>query len=112
MPLQDGLYKVHFQTPRGVGDGVVVLQGGKLRGGDSMIYYTGTYTQNGNQFAAQVDTDAHSAPPVPGLQSVFGPNKVHIAISGTSSGNTAQLQGTSPQAPGVPLQATLTWIGP
>jgi hypothetical protein len=112
MPMQDGLYKVHFRTPLGVGSGVVTLLGGKLRGGDSMICYTGTYTQNGNQFAAQVETDAHSPSPVAGMKSVFGPNKANISFLGMSNGNAAQLQGTSPQTPGVPMQATLTWIGP
>lgn len=110
MAMQDGLYKVQFQTPRGIGFGVVVLQNGQLRGGDSMMYYRGTYTQNADKFSAEVESNAHSHPP--GMISVFGQDHVNISIAGTSSGNTAQLTGTSPQAPGVTLQATLTWICP
>jgi hypothetical protein len=106
MPMRDGLYKVHFQTPRGAGDGVIVLKDGQLRGGDSLIYYVGTYTQNGDRFSADVKTDAHSNNP--NMQSVFGMNRVRINITGTTKGDSAQMTGTSPDAPGVNFQASLT----
>ena len=110
MPLQDGLYKVHFQTPLGAGDGVVALQNGDLRGGDSMMYYRGKYTENGSQLSAEIESKQHSQ--IPGMSSVFGATDVTIYISGTASGNGAQLRGTSPQAPGVQIQATLSWLCP
>jgi hypothetical protein len=104
--MRDGLYKAHFQTPIGSGDGVVVLQDGKLRGGDSMIYYVGSYSQNDDQFAAQVTTNVHSRPP--GMRSVFGRDQANITVQGTTTGDTAQMTGTSPDAPGLTFQATLT----
>jgi len=110
MAMQSGLYKVQFQTPRGAGYGVVALDNGELRGGDSMMYYRGKYTENCNQFTAQVEAKQHSQ--VPGMSSIFGANNVTISIRGTTSGNSAQLTGNSPQAPGVQMQATLTWLCP
>lgn len=108
MAMQDGLYKVQFQTPKGSGCGVVLLMSGQLRGGDSMMYYRGTYSQNGDQFSAQVESAAHSHPP--GMTSVFGLDRVTITISGKSSGNSAQLTGQAAQAPGLLFQAKLDWL--
>ena len=108
--MRDGLYKVQFQVPGDVGTGVVVLEGGKLRGGDSSIYYIGTYTRDGDQFTAQVATNAHTK--VPGVRSVsvFGVDKVNITLNGTVNGDSAQMTGTAREAPGVAFQALLTRI--
>jgi len=105
--MEDGLYKVTFATPMGEGYGVVVLKGGELRGGDSMMYYVGTYSENGGDFSASVDVNVHSQ--VAGMVSVFGPgvNRVHLDLSGKSLGSGATAKGSSPQAPGVGFSATL-----
>lgn len=39
--MEEGLYKVLFQTQLGQGTGVVTVREGRLRGGDSVMYYTG-----------------------------------------------------------------------
>lgn len=106
--MQDGLYKAAFKTPMGEGFGVVVLSGGTLRGGDTMMYYVGTYSEDGGQFTASVEVDSHSS--VPGMMSVFGPgkNRVHINLNGTSTGDSATAKGSSPQAPGVAFAVTLS----
>ena len=109
MPLQDGLYKVSFRTPKGTGDGVVVLADGKLRGGDSILYYTGDYSQDGNKFTAKVATNRHSH--TPGMSPVFGQDRVNIAVQGTIQGDSAQLTGTAAEVPGVTFQASLTKLG-
>jgi hypothetical protein len=102
--LKDGLYKVSFQTPLGAGAGVVVLSGGHMRGGDSAIYYAGTYTQDDNRFSASVATARHSA----GLPSVFGIDTAHISLRGSIDGDSATAQGTAVEAPGVTFQVILT----
>lgn len=106
--MQNGLYKVAFSTPLGEGYGVVVLENGTLRGGDSMMFYIGSYTETQGQFTASVDVDVHSE--VPGMVSVFGPgrNRVHIDLKGQSTDSSANASGTSPQAPSVGFNATLT----
>ncbi len=104
--MKDGLYQVTFNTRMGGGAGVVTLRDGKIGGGDSAIWYAGTFTETKNKFTAEVLTGRHST----GLPSVFGVDKLQINLTGTTDGDTAKLSGTSPQAPGVQLDGTLTRI--
>jgi hypothetical protein len=106
--MQDGLYKVEFQTPLGAGAGVVVLKGGKIQGGDSIMYYTGDFTENGHDFTAQVESRRHTY--VPGSHSVFGVDLAHIKLTGKTNGDTAVAQGAAAEAPSVPFQARLSRI--
>jgi hypothetical protein len=106
--MRNGLYKVTFSTPLGTGYGVVHAQDGQIRGGDSLIYYVGEYTTNGENMSAVVGTDAHSN--VPGMGSVLGPSKATINLSGKVNGDTVTCQGSSPQAPGIAFKATLQRI--
>lgn len=101
--LADGFFVVHFKTPRGAGAGVLTLSNGQLRGGDSAIIYTGTYSQSGDQFTAQVSTKRHSQ----GLPSVFGVDAITISLTGKSTDHTASCSGT---ASGVSFQAELSRI--
>jgi hypothetical protein len=102
--MQDGLYSVRFQTPMGGGAGVVFLQGGKLRGGDTSMWYAGQYTDNGGKFTASVAVARHTQ----GLPSVFGVDSVNITLTGNSTDTTAQATGSATQAPGVSFQANLS----
>jgi hypothetical protein len=104
--MKNGLYKVHFKTPLGEGFGVVVAENGKMRGGDSSIYYVGSYQVDGDNLTATVETDAHSR--YPGSGSVFGRDQVTIQISGKVAGDVVTTRGSSPQAPGVSFNATLS----
>lgn len=106
--MQNGLYKVEFNTPLGAGAGVVVLQDGKIQGGDSMMYYVGDYSESGQSFSANVEGKVHST--AIGLTSVFGVNHTHIKLSGQSSGDSAVMQGKAAEAPNVAFQAKLTKI--
>lgn len=104
--MDNGLYKAQFQTPLGDGVGLIVAQDGVIRGGDIRLYYTGTYVANGNQITGKIATNLHTA--TPGTASIFGNDRVNIALKGTFSGNTVNLTGTSPEAPGVAMQVVLT----
>ena len=106
--MRDGLYRVQFQTQRGMGTGVVYTQGGKMWGGDAALYYVGSYTQTGDKLTANVMTDRHSQ--VAGIASVFGIDKVTITLEGTVKGDTVTCNGKAAQAPGVTFQATLSRI--
>jgi hypothetical protein len=106
--MRDGLYKVQFQTPRGMGTGVVYAQAGKMWGGDAALYYVGTYTQSGENLSAHVETNRHSQ--VPGVVPVFGIDKVTIKLEGSVKGDTVTCQGTAAQAPSVTFQAVLNRI--
>ncbi len=82
------------------------MSGSQLRGGDSSIYYLGTYARNGNNIRAEVTTDAHTK--VPGMQNVFGVDRVHITLQGEVRGDAIVFDGSAREAPGVPFQAILT----
>lgn len=103
--MKNGLYCVSFQTPLGSGAGVVVLRDGKVQGGDSGLYYDGTYAVDGDKFSADLRTDRHDRNT--GMVSVFGTDRVTIRLEGTWAGDQATVKGSSPQAPGVSFSATL-----
>jgi hypothetical protein len=98
--IKAGLYKVEFHTPRGNGAGVVVLDGGKFRGGDSAFYYSGTFSEDGDKFTATVHIKRHTA----GGVALVGEQGT-INVHGTSSGEAASLSGTVAGMPGVTFQA-------
>ena len=106
MALENGLYKVAFQTPLGAGYGVAVLRDGVIEGGDSMMFYRGTYSQEGDAFTASVEIGTHST--VKGMDSVFGVASGSIDLAGQTGSMPATVQGSSPQAPGISFQAVLS----
>ncbi|MCR4376654.1 MAG: hypothetical protein NUV50_00980 [Rhodospirillales bacterium] len=106
--MQNGLYKVHFQTPIGTGAGVVVLHDGKISGGDTSMYYTGTYEEDGSKFTATVLSAKHTD--YPGFTSVFGVDRANIHLTGTSNGNSVSTQGHAQEAPEIIFEAKLARI--
>lgn len=105
--LTDGLYGVHFKTSMGEGSGVVVIAGGQLRGGDSVLAYSGTCSQDGDNFSASVTTSRHAT----GSPSVFGVDIAHIILKGQSSGSGATCTGTAAEMPNLTFQAVMKRIG-
>lgn len=101
-----GLYSVRFQTPLGAGAGVVYAQDGQLWGGDSGIYYRGSFQENGGELTATINVDRHAS----GMNSVFGVDKAAIHLKGRINGTSVSCSGTSPQAPGVAFTAALERI--
>tara|TARA_R100001132_G_scaffold25061_1_gene24907 strand:- start:280 stop:648 length:369 start_codon:yes stop_codon:yes gene_type:complete len=104
--LENGLYKVAFQTPLGEGYGVAVIRDGRIEGGDSMMFYRGTFQEDGDAFTANVQIGTHSQ--VPGMDSVFGVPEGSIELRGDTGRMPATMKGASPQAPGIGFQATLS----
>lgn len=104
-----GLYKADFATPLGSGAGVIHIQDGKIRGGDSVMMYVGDYVAANGNFTATINVDRHTVDP--NVISVFGIDKLSIHLAGKydNAGN-ATCFGTSPQAPGVNFNANLQRI--
>jgi len=101
----DGLWTVVFQGPLGPGGGAVVLAGGKVLGGDSGFYYTGTYEEKGDNFTAKVSVKNF----MPGVQSVFGgAASVELALTGKIQGGTINGSGAPMNMPQAKLTITLT----
>jgi hypothetical protein len=74
-----------------------------------MMYYSGDYQLNGDNFTGEVHAGVHARPP--GLVSVFGREDVHITLKGTFSGDSATLTGTAKEVPGVQFKASVKKIG-
>lgn len=106
--MKNGLYKAFFKTPLGQGTGIVVIIDGSIKGGDSSMYYTGTFQEINNQITATIHVGKHSN--VPGITSVFGLDDVNVKLQGTSTDNTATISGVAAEAPTAHLQAQLTLI--
>lgn len=102
--LPNGFYVVRFSTPKGSGAGVLMLNDGQLHGGDSSIMYTGTYSQSGDKFTADVSTKRHTA----GLPSVFGVDAITISLMGATSSTGASCTGT---AAGVTFKVEISRVG-
>lgn len=103
--MLEGLFKVLFETPMGSGAGVVTLQGGTITGGDSAMFYIGSYSQEGDRFVANVTTGRHTNDPT--FENVFDRDRVQVDISGTVTGDAFSGHGQSPDAPGVALTVSL-----
>jgi hypothetical protein len=104
--LQNGSYSAWFRTQQGEGTGVVVLDDGKVTGGDNVSAYTGSYVVDGDKFTASIATRRHTQ----GQPSVFGIDNVDLALTGRSTPTTASCTGTARQAPGLTFEATLIRI--
>ncbi|MEP1573629.1 GrlR family regulatory protein [Roseibium album] len=104
--MQEGLYKALFQTQQGAGAGVVYLSEGTVRGGDSGMFYVGTYTLDGDQFTATVKVDTHTD--TPGLLSTLGRDSATLVLAGSFNGDTVITKGTTPDVPGLTFQAILS----
>ncbi len=104
--MDNGLYKVRFETPRGNGTGVVVLREGLLWGGDSSMFYTGTYTLDDGAFVAKIVTNVHTI--APHRPSIFGRDIVHITLKGTFSRDYAEIIGVAREVPDIDFRAELS----
>jgi hypothetical protein len=104
--MRDGLYKVYFESPLGADFGVVHAVGGKIWGGDSSMFYVGSYVTSGNEITAHVSTKRHSG----GHLSVFWFDNNEVDLKGTVQGDTVQFTGRAPKVPNVSFQITLTRI--
>ena len=104
--MDNGLYKVRFETPRGNGTGVVVLKDGHLWGGDSSMFYTGTYTVQDGAFTGKLVTNVHTI--APHKPSIFGRDIVHITLKGTFSRDFGEVTGSAREVPDVSFRAELS----
>ena len=77
--MLNGFYAVRFQSPVGMGGGVIFLNDGSIKGGDSTIFYHGTYEESGETFTSDLKIDTHLN--LPGHTTVFGIPKADLKIS-------------------------------
>lgn len=85
----DGFYSAEFSGPNGKGHGVVVLEKGTIRGGDSSMAYGGRYDETSNGIEGVLIVRRHA----PGNPSVFGQDSVDAPITGRANGGSVTIDG-------------------
>lgn len=87
----EGLWTVEFRTNTGsLGGGVVILQGGRLSGGDAGYYYMGTYSLDDGKFQTVLQIKRYRV----GHISVFGPaESLQLTLSGKIDGSSMDVSG-------------------
>ena len=73
--------------------GVMLLNDGRILGGDASFYYLGTYTSENGRWKGQILNQEHT--PARGENPVFGGHEVGIGFSGTCDDEGALLDATA-----------------
>ena len=92
----NGLYSIHVRMLDGVEGGltgVMLLNEGRILGGDASFYYIGSYTSENGRWKGQILNQEHT--PVKGENPVFGGHDVGIGFSGTCDEQGALLDATA-----------------
>jgi hypothetical protein len=92
----NGLYSIHLRMLDGVDGGltgVMLLNNGRILGGDAFFYYLGTYTSENGRWKGQILNQEHT--PAKGENPVFGGHEVGIGFSGTCDAQGALLEATA-----------------
>jgi hypothetical protein len=94
--IVNGLYSILIRMLDGIGGGltgVMLLDEGRILGGDAFFYYIGTYTSEGGRWKGQILNREHT--PAKGENPVFGGHEVGIGFSGTCDDQGALLEATA-----------------
>jgi hypothetical protein len=90
----EALWAVYFVAPNqgDSGAGVVVLENGTIRGGDSSYYYVGDFRVKDDSFIANVSINHYFG----SLNNIFGPvERISVVLSGAISYEEFMLTGNS-----------------
>ena len=94
--IVNGLYSIHFRLLDGVEGGltgVMLLNDGRILGGDAFFYYLGSYTSENGRWKGQILNQEHT--PAKDDQPIFGGHEVGIGFSGSCDEHGAQLEATA-----------------
>ena len=94
--IVNGLYSIHIRMLDGVEGGltgVMLLNEGRILGGDASFYYLGTYTSENGRWKGQILNQEHT--PAMGENPIFGGHEIGIGFSGTCDEEGALLEATA-----------------
>ncbi len=94
--IVNGLYSIHLRMLDGVEGGlpgVMLLNDGRILGGDAFFYYLGSYSSAGGRWKGEIVNQEHT--PAKGENPVFGGREVGIGFSGTCDDQGARLDATA-----------------
>ena len=96
MEVKNGLYSISIEMrdgKRGHATGVIVLRDGRIQGGDSYFYYTGTYSFKDGRWRGELITRQHTE--AVGVNLAFGGREVTCGFTGLYSDRGAEVEGTA-----------------
>ena len=94
--ILDGLYSIHVRLLDGVEGGltgVMLLNNGRILGGDASFYYPGTYTSEKGRCKGQILNQEHT--PSVGDNPLLGGHEVGIGFAGTCDEEGALMEATA-----------------
>lgn len=98
----EALWSVEFRSNlQLIGSGIVVLETGRVFGGDSAMIYIGSYHVSGNDIKAKLHIQRYAN--VPGMISVTGLNDYQLELSGKIDQKEIVLHGQVVGAPDIQM---------
>src|ERR1700674_5767021 len=95
--MKNGLYSIHVNLLDGrcgKGSGVILFRDGQILGGDAYLFYTGSYTSQGDTFKGEILVQRHTSSP--DANPLFGgPSPGGIGVTGTFTDTAAVMDGTA-----------------
>jgi len=94
--IVNGLYSIHLRLLDGVDGGltgVMLLNEGRILGGDNYFYYLGAYTAGHGRWKGQILNQEHT--PARGVDLIFGGHEVGIGFAGTCDTDSARFEATA-----------------
>jgi hypothetical protein len=91
--IVNGLYSIHIRMLDGVDGGltgVMLLNNGRILGGDAFFYYLGSYTSASGRWKGEILNQEHT--PAKSEHPIFGGHQVGIGFSGTCDDEGALLE--------------------
>jgi T3SS negative regulator,GrlR len=96
MDVQNGLYTVRIEMrdeKRSYATGIIVLCDGRILGGDTYFYYTGSYSFKNGKWRGELITHQHTK--AIGVTMLFDGREVGCGFTGTFSDGKAEVEGTA-----------------
>ena len=94
--IANGLYSIDIRLQDGIDSGlsgVMLLNDGRILGGDAFFYYIGSYTSANGRWKGQMLNQEHT--PARDAYRVFGGHEVGIGFSGSCDDQGAWLEATA-----------------
>ena len=90
--MLEALWSVNFESNSNMfGNGVAVVETGKILGGDSTMIYIGKYRVENGIIHSEINVNKYAS--IPGMLSVVGLDSFNIIITGKSDPNCMNLSG-------------------
>jgi hypothetical protein len=107
MLMNPGLYVTKFRTPLDDASGVIVVDGDRVRGGDSAMHYVGEITGVADAIKVRLRVRQHDG----SKQSVFGDvDDFTLTLTGRRKGEQYEFEGRADRAPSLRFHAILTQV--